>query len=282
MNHYERLKVTQDAPPEVVRAAYRALAQALPHDEHREVRLTELNAAYETLINPESRQAYDAVRSLEVPDAAPEAISPGEGASSSTDAGVDIALDALAVARSDASSSETANDEDLGDPWQSVYDAPTFDRPQPWPRQPMVWAAGMLVLLMTAGLGVWMWQLYKANQFAQGMAVQVEQGASAVLLPPEPMPALPVTESPRKLSLEELSRLSDEELLAVLPTLGASAPYSERSVRELPSAVGPGALRSGVSSRHPLDGAPLNLRTEGELVDPLAPEVSTRSAVRGR
>lgn len=129
MNHYERLKVTQDAPPEVVRAAYRALAQALPHDEHREVRLTELNAAYETLINPESRQAYDAVRSLEVPDAAPEVISPGEEVSSSTDAGVDIALDALAVARSDASSSETANDEDLGDPWQSVYDAPTFDRP---------------------------------------------------------------------------------------------------------------------------------------------------------
>ena len=29
VNHYERLKVTQDAPPEVIRAAYRALAQAL-------------------------------------------------------------------------------------------------------------------------------------------------------------------------------------------------------------------------------------------------------------
>ena len=29
VNHYERLKVTQDAPPEVIRAAYRALANRL-------------------------------------------------------------------------------------------------------------------------------------------------------------------------------------------------------------------------------------------------------------
>ena len=74
MNHYERLKVTQDAPPEVIRAAYRALAQALPQDEHREARLTELNTAYETLIDPELRQAYDTVLTVSVPAPMPDIV----------------------------------------------------------------------------------------------------------------------------------------------------------------------------------------------------------------
>lgn len=68
MNHYERLKVTQDAPPEVVRAAYRALANRLqaqpaapgaPADAAQE-EMMGLNAAYETLIDPMLRRDYDA------------------------------------------------------------------------------------------------------------------------------------------------------------------------------------------------------------------------------
>lgn len=68
MNHYERLKVTQDAPPEVIRAAYRALAnrlQAHPPSpgaaaDAAQEEMMGLNAAYETLIDPMLRRDYDA------------------------------------------------------------------------------------------------------------------------------------------------------------------------------------------------------------------------------
>ena len=68
MNHYERLKVTQDAPPEVIRAAYRALAnrlQAQPPapgvaSDAAQEEMMGLNAAYETLIDPMLRRDYDA------------------------------------------------------------------------------------------------------------------------------------------------------------------------------------------------------------------------------
>lgn len=68
VNHYERLKVTQDAPPEVIRAAYRALAnrlQAHPPapgaaSDAAQEEMMGLNAAYETLIDPMLRRDYDA------------------------------------------------------------------------------------------------------------------------------------------------------------------------------------------------------------------------------
>lgn len=68
MNHYERLKVTQDAPPEVIRAAYRALANRLQAQppapgaaaDAAQEEMMGLNAAYETLIDPMLRRDYDA------------------------------------------------------------------------------------------------------------------------------------------------------------------------------------------------------------------------------
>lgn len=68
MNHYERLKVTQDAPPEVIRAAYRALANRLQANptapgggaDAAQEEMMGLNAAYETLIDPMLRRDYDA------------------------------------------------------------------------------------------------------------------------------------------------------------------------------------------------------------------------------
>lgn len=68
MNHYERLKVTQDAPPEVIRAAYRALANRLQAHppapgsaaDAAQDEMMGLNAAYETLIDPMLRRDYDA------------------------------------------------------------------------------------------------------------------------------------------------------------------------------------------------------------------------------
>lgn len=69
MNHYERLKVSPEAPPEVIRAAYRALATKLhpdrqggdagPTEEAHEA-MAALNASYLVLTNAKARAAYDA------------------------------------------------------------------------------------------------------------------------------------------------------------------------------------------------------------------------------
>jgi DnaJ domain len=68
LNHYERLKVTPDAPPEVIRAAYRALAAKLHPDrknadvgpgdrDHDD--MAALNASYLVLMDAKSRADYD-------------------------------------------------------------------------------------------------------------------------------------------------------------------------------------------------------------------------------
>ena len=75
---YKILQVDPEADPEVIAAAYHALA-AKRHPETDisrvdEVRLAELNRAFDTLQDPDARRAYDEVRSSEfVP------VGPGEG-----------------------------------------------------------------------------------------------------------------------------------------------------------------------------------------------------------
>ena len=70
--YYSRLKVAPDAPPEVIRAAYRALAQKYHPDRHRgsirhEIVLTALNKAQDVLLDPERRAAHDHwIRSEEI------------------------------------------------------------------------------------------------------------------------------------------------------------------------------------------------------------------------
>ena len=274
MNHYERLKVTQDAPPEVIRAAYRALAQALPQDEHRGARLIELNTAYETLIDPETRRAYDTVLAVSVPDIVVD-----------EDPSLDITLDALALSPEALSPGDTPGaaseaaqpDPDMVDPWQVAYEASAYQPPKHWSRQPLVWMAGGLLLLVMAAAGVGLWQVQKANQLSQGMAVQLGEAASAVQ---DELPRPPVSsDAARALSVEDLSRLSDEELLEVLPALDEVK--ASRGERERPS-VEARAPRGAAGARHPLDGAPLNLRTEGELIDPLAPTAPSPATPRGR
>jgi curved DNA-binding protein CbpA len=62
--YYARLKVAPDAPPEVVRAAYKALVQKYHPDRHQgslrhEIVLVALNKAHEVLIDPARRAAHD-------------------------------------------------------------------------------------------------------------------------------------------------------------------------------------------------------------------------------
>ncbi len=63
--HYDKLKVTRDAPEAVIRAAYKALIQ-IYHPENfagREYEVIEIvqsiRESYEVLINPESRAEHD-------------------------------------------------------------------------------------------------------------------------------------------------------------------------------------------------------------------------------
>jgi hypothetical protein len=63
-SHYDNLKVSRDAPPEVIRAAYKALAQKYHPDRRpndaRAIRVTKiLNGSYAVLSDPAQRQEHD-------------------------------------------------------------------------------------------------------------------------------------------------------------------------------------------------------------------------------
>ena len=285
MNHYERLKVTQDAPREVIHAAYRALAQALPLDELRDAHLMALNAAFEILTDRKARQVYDEALASTSPsgfsplDIQLDMAEPGAGAAPADvdDFDLSVMLDALALP-TDADA-EPAADAALPDPWQGISDSATFPPPLIWWRQPMVWGVGVLALTAVAGAGTWLWQLQQASQLTRGVAVQYDGAASGIPAPVSP-DGMPRTGRPEEaLSVEDLSRMSDDELLEVLPTLGQPK-ASTGSVNEVPSVASPQLPRpprhastgvDGFRGRHPLDGTPLDLRTDAELFDPLAP-----------
>lgn len=62
--HYDNLKVTRNAPPEVIRAAYKSLAQKYHPDRNKNAAECErimkiINAAYDVLSDPAKRREYD-------------------------------------------------------------------------------------------------------------------------------------------------------------------------------------------------------------------------------
>jgi curved DNA-binding protein CbpA len=294
VNHYDRLKVSRDAPPEVIRAAYRALATKLhpdrqgaatgPDDVQHE-QMAALNAAYEVLIDPKLRQDYDAtldVRQVRVPPdvgGAPDDSAPPE-------ANTRVDMDWLVP--------KPVTQQSL------------------WPpsRQMMVLGGGVLVALVLGAAGV-TWQMAGQHQMERALSDQYAKSAehpgradeladsvppgkeaplaseNARVKPPaadmdravaqQAEPA--ATSTRRRPTVEELSRMSDEELLRVLPTLDADAPPA--AAAPTPSAKSRPGTRDGarnMASNHMLDGKPLNLRTDTTLVDPLAPESSSGNA----
>lgn len=63
--HYDNLKVTRNAPPEVIRAAYKTLCQKFHPDRNPDNKSAEktfliIRSAYETLSDPEKRKLHDA------------------------------------------------------------------------------------------------------------------------------------------------------------------------------------------------------------------------------
>ena len=72
--HYDNLKVTRNAPPEVIRAAYKTLCQKFhpdrnPDNESAKRTFLLIRTAYETLSDPEKRRLHDAwIASVEAAD----------------------------------------------------------------------------------------------------------------------------------------------------------------------------------------------------------------------
>lgn len=293
MNHYDCLKVTSDAPTEVIRAAYRALAGkrhpdrqggTMGRDDQMHDQMVAINAAYEVLINPELRAEYDAMLSAK---AQAKATTKPAGTSSSK---------SLEVAESDHGFSETRVDID----W--ITPKPAGPTPL-WPLTPNRKYAAMIlgaVLLVSA---IWVaWgvvtrhqmdkalsdqyatfpsartldedQLAVAPDAAPGLAPadpavpsasKVAETPEEVLaaeqgMPPSSTPRPPPPSFERQPTVTELSKLSDEQLMAILPSLGELQPAKGSFSRQV------------ASTHHPLDGKPLNLRQERQLVDPLAME----------
>lgn len=62
--HYDNLKVARNAPPEVIRAAYKSLSQKFHPDHHQDKVISTrafqlISAAYEVLSNPQQRMQHD-------------------------------------------------------------------------------------------------------------------------------------------------------------------------------------------------------------------------------
>jgi hypothetical protein len=97
-----------------------------------------------------------------------------------------------------------------------------------------------------------------------------EAGLAAGARPESMARAQARTAADHKPTVDELARMSDEELLKALPALDKEGPLGGRPVD---TARAQQLARAAEQVRqHLLDGKPLNLRTETRLVDPLAPE----------
>lgn len=274
MNHYDRLKVSHDAPPEVIRAAYRALATKLHPDRQgadtgpedaMHAQMAALNTAYEVLIDPKLRQDYDAT------------LAPAH-------ARVPVDDPHAAYAEPSTQAPNTRVDMDWLPPKPAK--AQTF-----WPpsRQVMVVGGGVVGLLVLLAVGT-LWQMSGQQQMEKALSDQYARNADrptskADLSAPElPAPAATARRGTervaasgsaagdvvgrRRPSVAELSRMSDEELMRVLPTLdgdGATPSAATQHARATPKG----------NVHHPLDGKPLNLRVDTQLIDPLVPEPAT-------
>lgn len=243
MNHYERLKVNPDAPIEVIRAAYRALAAKHHPDRHTQPGsshgdMVALNAAYEVLADPSSRAAYDA--ELAEVDAPPMF----------SDSGPASRLQSLwrstmgfgqGDTRPPGYSAAPEPDESRVDvQWQPPLPLAVTN---PWMSRkrllPLLGVLGFVVLVASV---VWvraaLHQIEAEQTLSQHYGGQLHAGAAA--------------EDGKPGRSKPVVTMTDEELLAEPPPL-------------------PSQTSSATRANHVLDGSPLNLRQETQLVDPLSP-----------
>jgi hypothetical protein len=246
-DHYERLKISRDAPLEVIRAAYRALAAKHHPDRHGQSEgantdMAALNAAYEVLCDPQTRAAYDATL-LEAPHVAPQ-------------------RDAFEVPKAQARrprASKAAPDaapqsvftEGAEVDWAALVSA----KPQvnPWATRQRLIPLGLALLLSVVGAAVW-WSHDAAQEQAAGRLLADQYKAAN---PTRDLAA----EAMAKSNLMVASKDIPLEIQREAAALGASAPDIDQAL----------VHRSAVAAlRHPLDGDPLSLKQVAVLVDPLA------------
>jgi curved DNA-binding protein CbpA len=255
LDHYERLKISRDAPLEVIRAAYRALAAKHHPDRHGQSEgantdMAALNAAYEVLCDPQARAAYDAI--LIKPGragASHDSTEPSQGRTGRSRSG---------RASADAPRPSVHMEHPDVD-WSALISA----KPQinPWTTRqrliPIVVVAGLLA----GGAAVWL-SRDAAEQVAEERLL-AEHFKTAN--PTRDLAAEAMAQSNRAVAA---NNMPVDILRESMVASGASA--GARAV--LPPVVQtPEAVRSKLASlRHPLDGEGLLLKREGQLVDPLA------------
>lgn len=264
MNHYERLKVSRDAPLEVIRAAYRALAakhhpdrvsHTQPDAPHAD--MAALNAAYQVLANPATRAAYDAELASEIP----KGPSPGPRWRQpwrDTEYQSTQAFQATQQA-STLGGADDAQDSRVDVSWLT---APPVAPANPWlvPKRliPLMAVTGVAVLIG----GVWWGRLALAQMDAERV-LSSNYGAQARVSSASPYADADAAGSLAR--YEGTGNLpSDEELLAEPPLMPGARPVAAPVVPPAPAAV------TTATRPHPLDGTPLALRTESRLVDPLS------------
>ncbi len=254
MNHYERLKVTQDAPPEVIRAAYRALANRLHPDRNGGVggpddatheQMASLNAAYEVLIDPLLRNDYDAtLEPMRVTAARPL----GE---------------VQAAAGFDGAAASHMGDSPLDRPWQGQQPLASRTAWAPGPKHILLGAGVGVVLMAMVAMALWR---MNEDEHPLGRSVTAQAvrqpGVAQDDMTPSGQPTAVVAGEVRRPTVEELSRMSDEELVKALPALDGK-PVSRRAGAVQGAAAAP-------PGPHLLDGTPIRLRVETRLMDPLA------------
>ena len=172
MDHYERLRVSRDAPLEVIRAAYRALASKHHPDRHGQsdgahFDMAALNGAYEVLSDPEQRAQYDA--QLKIKDAA-----------SANPSGKSAGADPRA--QPSAHSFDSVVDRDLADAlsdidWESLKSPPPVN---PWlTRRRLLPLAGVVSLVLVAGVVLWLNDLTRQMEAERAISAHLGHMASA-------------------------------------------------------------------------------------------------------
>jgi len=236
LDHYARLKVSRDAPLEVIRAAYRALAAKQHPDRHGQSEgantdMAALNAAYELLCDPKARAAYDAT--LNDPFIGTDTAAQAREARAARRA-ARAERPAPAPAPPAAQDTEMLSRfvDDLPEiNWAALTERPA---PNPWTTRKRLIPLGAAVGALVVGLTVW-WSLRVSEEMAAERALAAHYDARAVTT-------------------------------AVAAEVPASMPKPGGLVR-------PSALAAGQQPAlaHPLDGEPLDQKIETVLVDPLAP-----------
>jgi curved DNA-binding protein CbpA len=236
VNHYERLKVSRDAPIEVIRAAYRALAAKHHPDRHTQPQsshadMAALNAAYETLANASTRATYDA----ELADAGNSASQdPAPRKRSLWRSTMGLGSDTVPADPPEEEFDESRVDVQWQAPPPTVPDNPWMNRTR------LVPLASVLGVVAVAACGWWIRDAFLQMQAEQTLSRHYDDKVQA-------------SGGPQR---HAAITMTDEELLAEPPPLAGQPAVA--------------ATRRVPQENHLLDGTPLTLRQETSLVDPLS------------